>query len=343
MSDLLTPPAVASTRRGSLLRAEVRRLCSRRLIRLLLVLGLVSLVVGVGIASTQFARPSEAATAQASQQRDAQLAQQEQYRQECLGSVGTPNGPQSEADCGPEMTADQMGSVENFIDKRPFTWEAEGRGGVSGVAAAAAALAFLLGATYVGAEWSTRSMVALLFWEPRRVKVMGTKLLVLAGATALLGILAEGLWLLSAVALTATRGSTTMAPQLMSQLLSGAGRGVLLVTLVGLLGFGVANLMRNTAAAFGFGFVYFAVVETVVRAVRPHWQPYLLTENAGALLQRGGLELFYNDAIVNSRGFLEYSGRSETLTNLHGAVVLAVVTAVVVSAGVASFIRRDLN
>jgi ABC-type transport system involved in multi-copper enzyme maturation permease subunit len=171
---------------------------------------------------------------------------------------------------------------------------------------------------------------------------MATKLAVLAAAAALLGVVAEGLWLLGARLLAATRGSTAVAPHLAGQLLSGAGRGVLLVVLVGLLGFGVANLLRNTAAAFGFGFVYFAIVENVVRALRPHWQPYLLTDNAVALLQRGGLKIFYDEGVVDSRGFFRGS-REVVLTNLHGAVVLAVVTAVVVGAGIVSFVRRDLD
>lgn len=338
MSAVLTAPPA----RGSLLRAEARRFRSRRLVRVLLVLALVGLAAGLAIASTQFAQPSAAGLAQATERRDAELAQQQQFRQQCLGAVGSVNGPQSEADCGPELTVDQLGSVQSYVDKRPFTWESQGRAGVTGIAAAAAALAFLLGATYVGAEWSTRSMVALLFWEPRRVKVMATKLAVLAAAAALLGVVAEGLWLLGARLLAGTRGSTALAPHLAGQLLSGAGRGVLLVVLVGLLGFGVANLLRNTAAAFGFGFVYFAIVENVVRALRPHWQPYLLTDNAVALLQRGGLRLFYDEGVVDSRGFFRGS-REQTLTNLHGAVLLAVVTAVVVGAGIVSFVRRDLD
>lgn len=338
MSTLVAAEPVA-LRRGSLLRAELRRFRSRRLVRALVVLGMLGLLVGVGIATTQFAKPSAAGFAQASQRRDAQLAQQQEFRQQCLGAVGQPNGPQSASDCGPELTVEDLGPVEGYIDKRPFTWDSEGRAGIVGVAVAAAGLAFLLGATYVGAEWSTRSMVALLFWEPRRVKVMATKVLVLAAGAALLGVVAEALWFAGAALLAATRGSTATAPGL----LSGAGRGVLVVVLVGLLGFGVANLLRNTAAAFGFGFVYFAVVENLVRVVRPHWQPYLLSDNAAALLQRGGHRIFYSEGFVDSRGFFQDSGREQTLTNLHGAVVLAVVVAVVVAAGVVSFARRDLD
>ena len=55
---------------------------------------------------------------------------------------------------------------------------------------------------------------------------------------------------------------------------------MLLTVLVALLGFGLTNLIRNTGAALGVGFVYFAIVETAVRALRPAWQPWLLSTNA---------------------------------------------------------------
>ena len=52
-------------------------------------------------------------------------------------------------------------------------------------------------------------------------------------------------------------------------LLAAQGRSVLLTVLVALLGFGLTNLVRNTGAALGIGFVYFAVLENGVRACRP--------------------------------------------------------------------------
>ena len=134
---------------------------------------------------------------------------------------------------------------------------------------------------------------------------MAAKLTVLVALTALLGAVAEAVWLAAAQLLATTSG--TAAPQrgVWSELIGSAGRGVLLVVLVGLLGFGVANLLRNTAAAFGVGFVRSAVVENALRVLRPRWQLHL--------------------------------------TNLHGGLVLAGVTAVVVLVGVVLFSRRDLD
>ncbi len=86
-------------------------------------------------------------------------------------------------------------------------------------------------------------------------------------------------------------------------LLAQQGRAALLSLLMGLLGFSIANLVRNTGAALGVGFVYFAVVGTAVRNVRPRWQEWLLTDDALTLVQRGGNRLFLcREGFVDERG-----------------------------------------
>ena len=334
--------APAPALRGSLLRAEALRIRSRRMVRVLLVLAAVGLLAGIVIASTQYATPTAAGLADARVRAQQILAESDRGRQQCLNTVGTPNGPPSKEVCGPPLTLQDIGGAEAFIDKRPFRLGEQGRGGALGVAVAAAGLAFLLGATYVGAEWSSRSMVALLFCEPRRRKVMATKLSVLVALTTLVGTVAEAVWLTAAQVLATTRGTGATAHGLWGELIGSAGRGVLLVVLIGLLGFGVANLLRNTAAAFGVGFVYFAVVENVLRVLRPRWQEWLITDNAVALLQHGGLRLFVSDTVVDARGGFQTT-RQLHLTNVHGGLVIATVTAVVVLTGVVLFTRRDLD
>jgi hypothetical protein len=117
---------------------------------------------------------------------------------------------------------------------------------------------------------------------------------------------------------------------------------VLLAVLAGLLGFGLTNLVRNTGAALGIGFVYFAVLETAIRAFEPTWQPWLLTNNAVGLVLRGGLPLpIYDRTAVGPTGEIGY--REYLLGNLQSGVFLAVVAAVIVAAGVVLFARRDVH
>lgn len=338
------PVPVPVAGRPSPVRAEVLRLRSRRMVRVLAVLGLVGLLAGVAVAFTQFAKPSAVGRADAAQRRQQVVDDSNRGRQQCLASVGTTGGPSSKTDCGPLTTPNNVGSIDSFLAKQPFDPVTQGRAGILAVSGAFAAVAFLLGASFVGAEWSTRSMVALLFWEPRRRTVVAAKLVVVAVAGALLGSLAEALWLAAAGLLTATRGDGGSAPAgLWASLIGSGGRGVVLVALMALLGFGIANLIRNTAAALGVGFVYVAVVETAVRALRPAWQQWLLTDNAIALLTPGGLRLYLDEGFVDAHGRYQQSGREILLSNLHGGLTLTAATTAVLVAGIVLFARRDLN
>ncbi len=122
------------------------------------------------------------------------------------------------------------------------------------------------------------------------------------------------------------------------------GRAILLVVFTGLLGFVIANLVRNTGAALGVGFVYFAVVENAVRIFRSSWQEWLLTDNAAALVLTGGHRIFiFGEGFVDEQGAFVDSGREVLLTNVHGGLVLGIATAVLVGLGVVLFARRDLH
>ena len=347
MTATLTPPSTAPqhvppARRGSLLLAETHRFWSRRFIRLLVVVGALGFAAALALASTQYAQPSAEVLADAQRQLEQTVAQGLVYHQECLAQQ-VPEGASPEEYCGPPPTAEMYGGVEQFIDKRPFRLVEEGLTGGSLVAGATAAFAFLIGATWIGAEWSSRSMVALLFWEPRRARVLGVKLAVLAGAVALLAAAAQGVWAVAAHVLAATRGVSTAPPTFAGDLAALAGRSVLVAVLVGLLGFALAHVARSTAAALGIGFVYFAVVESAVRGLRPAWQEWLLTNNAAALIQEGGSRYYVYEQFFDENGVFQYTDRQVVLSNLHGGVLLSVVVLVAVGIGVLLFSRRDLT
>ena len=103
----------------------------------------------------------------------------------------------------------------------------------------AALIAFVAGATWIGAEWSTRSRAALLFWEPRRLRVVATKTGVLLAGVAVLGALAQAAWLGMAALLDAVAGDgAALPPGFWDGMLAMQGRAVLLTVLTGLGGFG---------------------------------------------------------------------------------------------------------
>jgi hypothetical protein len=337
----LAPVTVPTTepsgavRSGSLLRAEVRRFGARRFIRVLLALGLLGWLVAVVTGLTQYGHPSAADLASARHQVQQEVQSANAGRQQCLSDPNRPSGVPVEQLCGDAITAADI-PLEQFLSDPPFSFASAARGGALGFGAVAAVLAYLIGATWIGAEWSTRSLVALLFWEPRRTKVMAVKLGVLTAASALLGVVAEAAWLAMAGILNAVAGDGGGLPAgFWSDLLALQGRAVLLTVLAALVGFGLVNLIRNTAAALGAGFVYFAVVETAVRILRPTWQPWLLSNNAVALMNPGGLRIFINDGFGGGHEYL--------IHNLPAGIELGAVTAVLVGVGVLLFARRDLH
>jgi hypothetical protein len=325
------PDAGMPARGGSLLRAEFHRFRSRRFLQVLLAMAVLGWLAAVVIAGSQVGVPDDGDYAQAQQRLEQEVAIQEGFRQECLADPDIP-----EEQCPPALTEADL-QVEQFLDKAPFDFAATGQEGAIGFAAAAAVLGFLLGATWIGAEWATRSVVALLFWVPQRMKVMAAKLVVLVTGAALFGVLMQLGWLAMAGILDALAGTGDPLPAgFWGDLLPVQGRGVLLTVLTALLGFGLANLTRNTGAALGAGFVYFAVLETASHILRPSWEPWLLTNNAAGLIAPGGFAVPLPSA--GPTGFTEY-----TITNLQAGLYLGAVSAVVVGIGLVLFARRDMH
>jgi hypothetical protein len=336
-----TGPDVHRAGFGSLLRSEVHRFRSRRFIQVLLVLAVVGWVVATVIGLLNYGTPDDGDLADAQARLDRIVAEQQVFRDQCLEDPNIPDGTSPEEWCGPAATADDFGGPEAFLDKAPFDIGAAGTDGVLGVAALAAALAVAMGATWIGAEWSTRTIVALLFWVPRRLQVMGAKLIVLIGAAALFGVLAQAAWLATAGIWAATVGSTDPLPEdFWSALLQTQARGVLLVVLAAVLAFGLTNVVRNTGAALGIAFVYTAIAENIIRALRPHWEPWLLTSNALGLVQDGGYTItFWADGPIGPDG----QPPEYYLGPLQSGVYLGVVAVALAAVGALLFAERDLH
>jgi ABC-type transport system involved in multi-copper enzyme maturation permease subunit len=326
---------------GSLLRSELHRFRSRRFIQLVLVLALVGWVVATVVALTQHGTPGPEEIARAEQQITADLALNEEFRQECLADADIPAGASPDDFCGPQQDRDDY-ELAWYLDEAPFDLAASGPPGALAFAGIGAVVAALIGATWIGAEWSTRSLVALLFWVPRRMQVVAAKLVVLTGAAVVLGVVAQGAWLAMAGVLRAVVGLDAELPAgFWGDLLQTQARGVLLTVLAALLAFGLTNLVRNTGAALGIAFVYLVVVENLVRGIRPLWQPWLLSENALALVQQGGSTIYVYDGQPDADGMVEPI--EYYLGHLQAGVLLGVVTLVVLGAGAVLFARRDLQ
>ena len=326
---------------GSLLRSELHRFRSRRFIQVVLVLAVVGWIVVTCIALTQYGNPGADEIARAEQQIDSELALNQEYREQCLEEAATAPGTTPEQFCGPEMSRSDF-ELAWYLDTAPFDFAASGFDGALTFAGIAAVVAALVGATWIGAEWSTRSLVALLFWVPRRMQVMAAKLVVLVGAAALIGVVAQVGWLGMSGILRAFVGLDADLPEgFWSDLLQTQARGVLLTVIAALLAFGLTNLVRNTGAALGIAFVYLVIVENLVRAIRPMWQQWLLSSNALGLVQNGGYTITTYGDQPDATGMVETT--EYYLGHLQAGVYLGLVTLVVVAIGAVLFAKRDIH
>jgi ABC-type transport system involved in multi-copper enzyme maturation permease subunit len=146
-------------------------------------------------------------------------------------------------------------------------------------------LGWLFGASFVGAEWHAGTVTTLLTWEPRRTRVIVAKVTAAVVSVFVLSLLLQAVLGGVLAVDAAAQGSTIGADGAWAIEAGGVAlRVALLSSIFAGVGFGLASIGRNTAAALGVGFGYIVIVENLVRGLRPAWSPWLLTENAGLFL-----------------------------------------------------------
>ncbi|SCG61536.1 ABC transporter permease subunit [Micromonospora halophytica] len=282
----------------SLYVTELRRLAKRRLTRMLLAL----LVVGLAGIATVFAfsshKLSPAVVAQAQAESDAQYRQAVQGWQKSVAEceAAQARGEQTEERYGPNCGRDWQPQPEMFDPtwNLPYQFDFRAEFGifVAVFAGAVGLFAFLVGASFVGAEWSTGGMMNLLLWRPRRLAVLGTKLAAvlttLVGVTVVLG----ALWTLAFWLIGTWRGTTARVTAGVWQSVGLDGlRALALILAVGAVAFALASIGRHTAMALGVAVGLGVVSEIGVRigtaiAGVPFGDRYVLSTYAMAWFQK---------------------------------------------------------
>jgi ABC-type transport system involved in multi-copper enzyme maturation permease subunit len=240
----------------SLYKAEMRRLTKRRftkwlVIGSLLVLAAIALVVFL---TSKKVGPSQIATAQAAAQQDYERAvqQTEADKQQCEAAQGTPAASNWPPNCDQLYTpAREDFSYQNYMPPT-FEFSTTFKVLVTTLAAIFALMAFVIGASFVGAEWSSGGMMNLLLWRPQRLTVLGTKLIALLVGIAVLTAVTLAAWTGIFYLIGKLRGTTTgMTSGAWQSLGLTEVRALVLVLAAAALGFGLASLGRHTAMALG--------------------------------------------------------------------------------------------
>ncbi|GAB1643393.1 ABC transporter permease subunit [Krasilnikovia sp. MM14-A1259] len=335
----------------SLFRAETRRLGKRRFTKVMVVgclLVLAAIAIGMFVTNQKVGR-AEVARAQARAEQDYEQAVRDtdQQRQQCQAAHGTPEAPNFPPDC--------LGITPPSPEDFDYQWYMPGTFDfhkgfpemVTVLAAILAVGAFVVGASFVGAEWTSGGMMNLLLWRPQRIRVLGTKLAALLAGTAALAVVASLVWTMVFQLIAVLRGSTagmTAGSWLSLALLE--VRALVLVLVAAALGFALASLGRHTAMAMG-----------VVVGVIVLFQFGLATVLAVADVKFAELYLIpvWTEAWLNKQVKLEHYNacssavgqfcRPETLTitwQMAGGVFVAVV-ALVVGAAMWTIRSRDVT
>ncbi|GAA1658888.1 ABC transporter permease [Fodinicola feengrottensis] len=195
-------------------------------------------------------------------------------------------------------------------------------------AALFAMVALVIGASFIGAEWTQGSMASLLTWEPRRLRVFGSKLLGLWLGSIAIGLLVFGLAL--AINYLAARRFGQIGPMpavLQHELLMSTGRGIALALVGGAVGFAIAYATRLSSAALGVGLGYAVVGEIGVRLVDPHAERWLVSNNVTAWLNNG----------------TSIAGSTSPLTVWQGGIYLGAIALALLIVSAALFARRDVT
>lgn len=160
--------------------------------------------------------------------------------------------------------------------------------GLLGLAFPLIMLGWLVGASSIGAEWTHRTVTALLTWEPRRTRVLVAKAVAACAYTVVLVVVVEAVYTILMLPAAAGGGFGSGEPFAWSDYLASGARIAGVSVVAAALGFAIATVGRNTGAALGGGMAYLLIAETLIRAWRPSWEAWLIGSNMGRFVEGGG-------------------------------------------------------
>ena len=320
-----------------LLWLEVRRAVSRRLVKGLALLALI----GILIAGISVFFNSEALT---EAERQSKIEFRDRSFEMCMAgdlyppgepaALVRPNGPPIFVDAAPELGTRERAEFcqihEEFAGRvevgKAYDY-ATIPDAMLGLITPLAMVGLILGASLIGAEWRANTVAVQLTWESRRTRVMvakaavaglvGIAFFLLVQAALALALLPAGVWRGSTVGLDADWWRSTIGLLL---------RGGAFVGMASVIGFSIAAVGRNTTAALGVMFGYFALLEgALLGGIWPWIRPWLLVGNSVVF--------------VSGEKSFDVAGRDVT----EAGVLLLIYTLVVLAAATAWVDRRDIS
>jgi len=294
---------------------------SRRLVVVLFGAAIGGSTVGAFIAATQSTSPTPSVRAAA--RAEAELA----YR-ECLESdVGLPDETVVSAE---DFCHDYAGEETQYMPSHLALVRLPEI--IEGVASLTSIMGLVIGASLVAASWQTGTVGTIFTWEPRRARWYAARLLVVGSGVFAIALAIVAFLSVALAIAAALRGSTILSDGWWTDVATTAVRVAITAAVASAIGGALAAVGRHTAAALGVLFVWVAVLEGIVRGLRPLWSPWLLGDNVVTFVSWQTMNVQY--------GFL---AESYTITPAHSLLVIALYTAVLLTLGF-TFVRiRDVQ
>jgi len=252
--------------------AEWSRLFARRFTRVMFLVVVVLLgLIGAGIAaSSHIPTASEQARARVEANRQREFLAQERAR--CENPSAAQPAQEPAPSPPPGLTCAEMFDPAQISDASflpsTFVFGREAHDMVLIFGGLFAMLAFAVGASFVGAEWASGSMMNLLIWRPRRILVLLTKLGTLLFGLAVTGAVLATAWLGAAWLTGRYRGEVgTVTRGSLTSLGLDTARALGLALAMAAIGFALASLGRHTAMALGAAVAYMLVIEVGLNIV----------------------------------------------------------------------------
>ena len=341
------PAPAGAPRWGGLLRSELRRARSRRSLRWMLLL----LVLGViAVSAIIFATTAPVDADDLEQAVTRSMAEQQMYDEQCLADPSVPQ-EDKEQYCYKPTEQDIRSNAIYYLDRQPFT-----HGSMAGLlifaGGIAAVVALLMGASAGGADWGARTMGLLFSWEPRRLRVFLTRLIVVVVTGLVVTAVAVAIaWALGSLiagahpmdpAIRLPQDSGYPGPADLSEAARTGLRWLPLGVLAAAGGYGVAMATRSTGWAIGATIALVVIMEPFVQVLWPWGSQWLLQTNVAAWMS-GGIEWQVSRSVT--------SGSDSTMTTFgnifisQGRAMAVMVLMVLVVLTVAGTLlrRRDVD
>jgi ABC-2 type transport system permease protein len=192
-------------------------------------------------------------------------------------------------------------------------------------------LGVVVGASFVGAEWSTGSMSTLLTWEPRRARVFAAKVVASVSTVTVVSLVVLVVMALFLLPSAAVHGTTTGVPW---ATFAGVWIRIGCVAAIGVaLGAGLASLMRSAAGSIATWLI-FQFVASPALLIWKRWLIRWLPD--GIIREFVSLESAIRGSIGESP--FRFGGNV-----LRGGLVLSAYAVAFLVAGYAAFRARDVT